>query len=229
MRVTISKIKKFFGIENIKDFLEVVAWITTAFIAILTLNIYSKQLKLDEHLNEPVFEISVIQDTIDDTYEQYLQIINTGKAIENKEIDTEAILLLQRTENEDNSTLKNIQIRVENFFYNENDMMNYGNNLAGVICRRETNFNYIDIQNQVLDIRSKLNSSYNKTIQVYPDFIYFIKISYRNYDGKEKNRYYKVGRYNNKEIAKEEYESIFNLPIIDVKKEYHDVLVDFIK
>lgn len=218
------------GVKNVKDALEILGLAATVVIALMTLNVYKKQLQLDEQSNKPVFEISVEKvENTEGVYEECLQINNIGKQIEGKEIDTQAVLFLERTENEDKSTLKNIPIRVENYFYNNNDMIENGNKLNGVICRRETNFNYVDIQNQIRKISNKLNESYDKTIQVYCNFSYYIKISYDNYDGKKINTYYQVGRYTNKEISKQEYEKIFELDTIDVKQNYHDSLVDFIK
>lgn len=224
-----EKIIKFIGITSIKDVLEIASWISMCVIAFMTWKVYDKQLKLDEHLNEPRFEISVVQENLDGTFEQYLQVINNGSPIEDKQIETDAVLWLERTENEDDSTLKKIPIKVENFFYNQNDKMNYSNAKTGIICKRETNFHYRDIQNEILKIRSKLNDSYEKTIQVYSDFTYFVKISYKDYSNEKKFKYYEVGSFNSKEISEDNYNQMLKLQGIDVNKEYHDDLVDILK
>lgn len=227
MKIEGRKIVDFLGIKNVKDILEMCMWGATIIIALLTLHIYQKQLDVSAM---PNFEIKVIQKVVDNIPEQYLQ-INTGNNLKSKKIEVIPVLTVEKTENEDYSNLKILRVKMKNYFFEDNNYMNYSNAMSGTIFMEETNYHYRDIQDKIYMLHIKINNALKKrTMQLYPYVSYYVRIEYTDYADRNDIVYYEVGRFENIEISRSDYNQIQDIPDeIDFEKPYEDTLYDIVK
>jgi len=202
--------------------LEIISIIVTALLAFLTLQLYIKQVRFEEHDRGPQFDVKIVSgipgstEELTDAYDQYLEISNNGAAIDNKEIETAAVLNIGMTKNENNETLKGICYKVDDFFTSFYDQAYLKYDKTGIISRKSTSFHYSQIMGKIYGVSQEINDINDEDkFQVYETFDYYVKISYIDFDGNDKENYFR----NEQRISKAEYEKVLKLKTINANQQ----------
>ncbi|WP_313184029.1 hypothetical protein [Lacrimispora sp.] len=202
--------------------LEIISIIVTALLAFLTLQLYIKQVRFEEHDRGPQFNVKIVSgipgstEELTDAYDQYLEISNNGKAIDNKEIETAAVLNIGMTKNENSETLKGICYKVDDFFTSFYDQAYLRYDKTGIISRKSTSFHYSQIMGKIYGVSQEINDTNDEDkFQVYETFDYYVKISYIDFDGNNKENYFR----NEHPIGKAEYEKVSKFKTINANQQ----------
>lgn len=189
-------------IANLKFLLEIALSIATVFIAFFSWQVYRNQLKVMETEVAPKFKIDISKEPLDDTFERYIKVTNLGEPT-NVDIDTKAIMTIQIN---NGSKENNLNILLDGYFYETDDMIAHGTEMSNVLCKRGTNLCDSYLGGLMVDKKNMLNENFTtEKTQIAHNIFYLVKLSYNNYNDKIVNKYYYVGNFDNMQIDEKSY------------------------
>ncbi len=221
----IDKEKRF---ECFKACCEILFGLGSFIIAIMTYFLYCQMKDIDEYNIQPQFVVKLYQNEAFGISEeltksvedgeipfQVLKIDNMGHFNNSIKVDNPiTILFVDRYENGEYKNGTRIPIKVDNFFNSSAYLISPS--IDTEIYRNNIYLNNMrDITNSIYQINRSLNTDEvkrfrdGKTVQLYSDFAYYVKVVYE-LTPKEKDieYYYKVSYTGSEKIDKEDYEKI---------------------